>query len=152
MAKTYKEKLLDVRWQKRRLEIFEKDHWQCRACHKKGGTFHVHHLWYEGSNPWDAPDNALITLCSDCHETAPKIDWQKAFLDLNLCETDLLYLASLLHWRKKKASELTAPIQAKYKTRFFGLMDFVNLFEGMEDMDEFYSERFQATITERYTN
>ena len=68
MAKqTYAEKLKDPRWQKKRLMIFERDGFTCRNCQSKKKTLHVHHLWYVGGNPWDAPMDALITLCGDCH-------------------------------------------------------------------------------------
>lgn len=29
---------------------------------------HVHHIGYDGNNPWDTSDKLLITLCSECHE------------------------------------------------------------------------------------
>lgn len=63
---TYAEKLKDPRWQKIRLKIFERDNWQCCKCSDKEQTLHVHHLKYHG-NPWDAPIENLITLCSECH-------------------------------------------------------------------------------------
>lgn len=151
MAKTYKEKLLDVRWQKRRLEILEKDHWACRACETKSGTMHVHHLWYVDGNPWDAPDDALVTLCSKCHEHAPVINWKQAFLDMNLCESELLYIAIMLHWRRKKADELTKPVQEKFKTRFFRLSSHIDLFDDVDDLDEFFNGFYQQ-MKERYTN
>ena len=35
---------------------------------KKPVYLHVHHTYYILSNkPWDYPDDALITLCSECH-------------------------------------------------------------------------------------
>jgi hypothetical protein len=64
----YAEKLKDPRWQKRRLAILERDEWSCLSCYDTESTLHVHHLWYSGNNPWDAPDTALITLCESCHE------------------------------------------------------------------------------------
>ena len=148
----YKEKLLDVRWQKRRLEILEKDHWSCRACATKSGSFHVHHLWYDGSDPWDYPDEALVTLCSSCHKKAPGIDWKRAFLDLNLCEAELLELATMLHWVKNRSSEYTKPIQEKHKCRFFNLLLFIDLFEDGDDENAFLDTGFHKLIKERYTN
>lgn len=68
---TYGQKLLDPRWQKRRLEILERDGWKCQEpdCGDKTATLHVHHRWYEpGADPWDAGDDALVTLCESCHE------------------------------------------------------------------------------------
>lgn len=65
---TYSEKLKDPRWQKKRLEILERDGWACCHCQEKNETLHVHHHWYEkGKAPWDYPDTAFETLCKDCH-------------------------------------------------------------------------------------
>jgi len=68
--KKYYEKLKDPRWQKRRLFILERDEWKCRCCENGDKTLTVHHLWYKkGKEPWDYTDEALVTLCEDCHET-----------------------------------------------------------------------------------
>ena len=47
----YSEKLRDPRWQKRRLEILERDAWQCQACLSTAKTLHVHHLCSTGLTP-----------------------------------------------------------------------------------------------------
>lgn len=71
MSKSYFEKLKDPRWQKRRLEILDRDKFTCCACHATELELHVHHAAYErGCDPWDAPDDALITLCQPCHKVA----------------------------------------------------------------------------------
>lgn len=64
---TYAEKLLDPRWQKKRLIILERDKWACGLCHDPETTLHVHHLSYTGNDPWDSPDDQLITVCKHCH-------------------------------------------------------------------------------------
>lgn len=64
----YSEKLKDPRWQKKRLEIFERDEFSCRQCCDDKSTICVHHLRYiSGIEPWEYPDHLLITLCEDCH-------------------------------------------------------------------------------------
>lgn len=64
----YLQKLRDPRWQKKRLEVFERDDWRCQNCKDSDSTLHVHHRWYEqGREPWDYPKEALITLCEECH-------------------------------------------------------------------------------------
>jgi hypothetical protein len=69
---TYSEKLQDPRWQKRRAEILERDRSTCTLCQKTDGEMHVDHLWYEGQ-PWEAPDEALRTVCAQCHwDVSPK--------------------------------------------------------------------------------
>lgn len=75
----YLAKYKDPRWQKKRLEIFERDEWTCQACmdciseesdsKEAYQSFHVHHLYYNwGSAPWEYPNEALVTLCESCHQ------------------------------------------------------------------------------------
>jgi len=64
----YSEKLKDPRWQKKRLEVFERDEWRCQKCFDDQETLCVHHLRYvPGWEPWDYPINKLLTLCEGCH-------------------------------------------------------------------------------------
>ena len=66
--RTYAEKLRDPRWQRKRLEILERDGWACRECEAKDKTLHVHHGFYaKGYEPWEYPNESLHTLCEDCH-------------------------------------------------------------------------------------
>jgi hypothetical protein len=65
----YSEKLKDPRWQKKRLQIFDRDVWTCQTCLCTAKTLCVHHIKYEpGKEPWDVPDEYLMTLCEECHE------------------------------------------------------------------------------------
>lgn len=64
---SYKQKLLDPRWQKVRLEILNRDSFSCVICHDKTTTLHVHHLKYTTDDPWDAQESDLITCCKHCH-------------------------------------------------------------------------------------
>lgn len=67
--KTYSEKLQDPRWQKKRLEVMQRDQFQCQCCGDSENTLNVHHTQYiYGKNVWDYDINTLITFCSDCHE------------------------------------------------------------------------------------
>lgn len=64
----YSTKLKDPRWQKKRLEIFERDGWECQLCGDKDSTLVVHHRDYlRDKEPWDYPNSLLVTLCEDCH-------------------------------------------------------------------------------------
>jgi 5-methylcytosine-specific restriction endonuclease McrA len=64
---TYSEKLKDPSWQRKRLEILQRDGFTCRNCKCKDKTLHVHHVVYiQGYEPWDY-DQTLLTLCEDCH-------------------------------------------------------------------------------------
>lgn len=66
---TYANKLKDPRWQKKRLQILERDEWSCVICGDKESTLHVHHLFYtRNKEPWDIDDRSLVTLCDECHQ------------------------------------------------------------------------------------
>jgi hypothetical protein len=79
---TYKEKLLDPRWQKKRLEILDRDSFMCRACFSTTKTLHVHHKRYlNGKDPWDYDNNLLVTLCHECHDIETK-EMEDAIHDL----------------------------------------------------------------------
>lgn len=65
----YLKKLLDPRWQKKRLEILNRDEWQCQNCLNDKETLHVHHrIYLSGSEPWEYDNKHLVTLCSICHK------------------------------------------------------------------------------------
>lgn len=74
---SYKDKLKDVRWQKKRLEVLGRDKFRCMGClegaetaEDSGSTItlHVHHTYYKkGLEPWEYPLDSLITLCEGCH-------------------------------------------------------------------------------------
>lgn len=64
----YAEKLKDPRWQKKRLEILDRDCWHCGECGDANSTLHVHHgAYFSGVAPWDYPEDTLFTLCENCH-------------------------------------------------------------------------------------
>ena len=62
----YSEQLQDPRWKRRRYEILVRDKHACKICGYLGPHVNVHHIEYSGM-AWDAPDDALITLCRNCH-------------------------------------------------------------------------------------
>lgn len=73
MAKSYYEKLKDPRWQRKRLEVMQRDDFRCLECGSKTDTLNVHHGCYiPARDPWDYPDYLLHTLCEDCHETTQR--------------------------------------------------------------------------------
>lgn len=72
---TYSEKLKDPRWQRRRLEILNRDEFTCRDCGDKENTLHVHHCTrIGGKEPWEYIDGDLRTLCWKCHEEREAIE------------------------------------------------------------------------------
>lgn len=66
---TYPEKLRDPRWQKKRLEILQRDGWKCVICHAADKELQVHHAVYRRLDPWAYPDYCYQSLCRDCHQT-----------------------------------------------------------------------------------
>lgn len=67
--KTYSDKLKHPLWQRRRLEIMNRDNWMCQMCGDRQSPLHVHHRYYlNGKHPWEYNDGALITLCECCHK------------------------------------------------------------------------------------
>lgn len=72
---TYAEKLKDPRWQRKRLQVLERDGFSCCLCGDKTTELHVHHRSYsKGKNPWDYDDSWLVTLCKECHENVERIN------------------------------------------------------------------------------
>lgn len=67
----YSEQLKDPRWQKKRLEILNRDNFTCQVCGSGldgGKPLNVHHLSYKANLlPWEYPESLLITLCEECH-------------------------------------------------------------------------------------
>lgn len=85
MPSEYSQKLKDPRWQKKRLEILERDEWTCQICYDSESTLVVHHRKYlPSTDPWDYPDDLLVTLCEDCHEAerTERPEFEKYLLDV----------------------------------------------------------------------
>jgi len=131
---SYKNKFFDLykkpEWQKRRLEILERDNWTCQGCGDKKSTLHVHHKYYErGKLPWNYPITALVTLCEGCHNNEGNYDFYMgmlkdslrdkfltehlgnlaaAFYHMELCDTPekIIYVYSWAIGNKKIQKEL----------------------------------------------
>jgi 5-methylcytosine-specific restriction endonuclease McrA len=66
---SYSDKLQLPSWQKRRLEVMQRDSWSCRSCGETKIQLQVHHVDYiPGIDPADYPDDMLVTLCQVCHD------------------------------------------------------------------------------------
>lgn len=60
-------KYKDPRWQRRRLEVMQRDGWKCTACQATNVPLHVHHMRY-ARQLWSGDPDDLQTLCERCHE------------------------------------------------------------------------------------
>lgn len=77
----YKEQIKSPEWQKRRLEIMQKDNFTCQICGRSDKTLNVHHLIYRVSSKiHEYTDKELITLCEDCHNK--EHNYEKGILSL----------------------------------------------------------------------
>ncbi len=65
---SYAFKLKDPRWQRKRLEILQRDNFTCQECYATDKELNVHHLIYKKRDPWDYPNHCYQTLCVDCHQ------------------------------------------------------------------------------------
>lgn len=65
----YSEQLKSPKWQKKRLEIMQRDNFTCQLCGDKETTLNVHHINYIYSKKcWEYKNKELITLCEHCHK------------------------------------------------------------------------------------
>jgi len=69
---TYYEMLKHPKWQKKRLEILEREDFSCAWCENdKDNQLHVHHMFYDNDMKlWEYPDHTMVCLCSVCHKAA----------------------------------------------------------------------------------
>lgn len=87
---TYVEKLKDPRWQKKRLQIFERDGFSCRLCGCKTRTLNVHHhIYHQGSLPWEYNDDVLETQCDLCHSL---VEFVKKMLKDSVLVANIFYV------------------------------------------------------------
>ena len=62
----YSEQLAHPKWQRKRLEILERDNFTCTLCGDTETTLHIHHEKY-GKFAWSVNNKYLKTRCSHCH-------------------------------------------------------------------------------------
>ena len=64
----YWELLRHPNWQRKRLEVMQRDNFLCQQCGSADKTLNVHHTYYtKGAMPWEYPIESLRTFCEECH-------------------------------------------------------------------------------------
>jgi hypothetical protein len=70
----YGDLLNDPRWQRKRLEVMQRDDFSCQLCSDTQTELQVHHKKYvSGRQPWEYDAKELITLCVHCHEKVSNV-------------------------------------------------------------------------------
>lgn len=156
MAKTYSDLLKDPRWQKKRLDILNRDHFRCRHCESPKKTLHVHHMYYiKGNLPWEYDDDCLVTLCEDCHAEVNRFDWQRAFMDLNLPPNHLLEMALQIKFSLKKEKDswekdrAAGGVKFNFNPTYHYSDGWVQSLKSEDDLNEYYRD-FYHKEREKY--
>lgn len=64
----YHEQLQHPYWQRKRLEIMQRDNFTCTVCGSTKRTLTVHHLCYlPETHAWEYDDELMVTICKKCH-------------------------------------------------------------------------------------
>jgi len=126
MKKDYSELLKDPRWQKKRLEILQRDKFTCQSCGNKESTLNVHHRTYiSGKMLWEYDNDDLITYCDNCHSQIHELIYAikniMGFMSIN----QLTYASDIM-WKISKSDNKTCYDTLEYITKkqkdFFGKM------------------------------
>lgn len=100
---TYQEQIKHPKWQKKRLEIMQRDNFTCQICGAEDKTLNVHHRLYWNTHIWEYPNSIFITLCEDCHNishTSKKDNDNNHFYNSifnMLCYQEKEHIASLIY-------------------------------------------------------
>jgi len=140
MGKEYLKQLRDPRWQKKRLEILNRDNFTCQHCLCKDKELQVHHRYYEKDKlAWEYDDNCFITLCKDCHKSETKENYEcyqnlselkKSFLDkgFSMAMLNMLtaYLCSYVDSTEdyKDDDEMRKCMEHLFTQSFYGALNY----------------------------
>jgi len=81
----YSELLMHPKWQRKRLEIMQRDDFKCQLCKDEETTLNIHHKEYKnGNKPWEYENDNFITLCKDCHLVLSKTNFD--FDSISFCK------------------------------------------------------------------
>ena len=69
----YSDKLKNPLWQRKRLEVLQRDSFTCTLCMDCRTTLNIHHEQYQG-DPWEISNDHLKTVCAHCHDIIHHIE------------------------------------------------------------------------------
>jgi len=89
----YVEQLKSPKWQKKRLEIFERDEFACQSCGDTEEQLQIHHITYRKNKKiWECENSDLLTLCAGCHKEITEIKSEiKLNIDTKYIHSEELY-------------------------------------------------------------
>lgn len=151
MNKTpYQRKLANPLWQKKRLEIFERDKFTCKSCYGTESELHVHHRYYlTNVDPWDYPDDCYMTLCYQCHiteesELKENAQYLLQMLKESGCDSiSLLQLGNFFKGQPTNSGESNTYINSLYLLRSLNKSDpdyIRKMFSQYQDLDEKFKD------------
>lgn len=116
----YIDLLRDPKWQRKRLEIMQRDDFRCRECRDTESNLQVHHKRYvRGRAPWEYDDSVLVTLCFRCHERITKLRARANDLlaEMNLYELPIIVSTMEDFWGSRSAPQTPAAPPAMERER-----------------------------------
>jgi hypothetical protein len=122
---SYWELLRDPRWQKKRLEVMQRENFTCEECGDVSQTLNVHHSYYEkGKSPWEYPSESLHCLCETCHS---EVEMERRELAQQIGRLDRASQRQLLGYAKALEIELE-PATVHKVTEYEELVGMIRLF------------------------
>jgi len=128
----YSQKLRSPKWQKKRLEILQRDQFKCCLCGDEETELHVHHLKYTGE-PWEAPNDKLQTLCADCHSLTRSTDLDECIKTIKYTDGFSMYIA-----RQQIDGRVLFAFREIPESDFMHVMGFSFNSKAVFDMVEFF--------------
>jgi len=116
MTNKYSSQYLDPRWQKKRLEVMQRDEFKCRDCGDADSQLHVHHLMYfKNRMVWDYDDKLLVCLCDSCHVSRHSNNETEHMLsEILISGIDTVYVNMITHMYARESKLVENLIQTMF--------------------------------------
>lgn len=104
---TYSDQLKHPKWQRKRLEIYQRDNFTCLVCGNTERQLQVHHgVYIKGLMAWEYDNKYLHTVCDPCHKTTGKF-LESIYLHIGETNPSLLWdLEWIFKWIKSGGAEV----------------------------------------------